>query len=744
MSTGLTFTFGWTLLHFLWQGTAIALLVWMVLTLVRRARPEVRYLIAWAGMALMAAAPIATFIVLQRSPSIVLEGPAPVATAAKPMDIAPPDLDYPSVVRPAKPSTVAAPMGWRGRLDRVAPNLLPFWLAGVLLLTLRLAGGIGWLARARRRSRPLEGEWAERVEILRRHFGVARTVALRVLDEVEGPMVAGILKPMILVPTTLLTGLPAAQVELLLAHEIAHIARHDVLANALQRTVETLLFFHPAVWALGRRLRQERERCCDAMAAEFLGDPCGLAEALTSLADLHRMPALPAFALGATEGSLTERVHALLDFHAPVNRMRLAIAGGLVLLCLGTGWGLTRIRARRLARIFGPVAASQNEQGGQIKLQRFEGDLRVEFEVKESSADEVLAAFARAEARLGQDRGETAEMIQRPGKLAPGHPQPECFTVSWQSLTRPQFLEYWHRLKARPALDCPADTLVVRRDNLGLPWDSAEDPALDVWVPKYADQFSPEGARLLREAILELKALAPTPGLPQEVRRKLPEPVLAALKSPEAGTPILRGWTAHREDELIRLCHEEPYEAEGGFRYALNSLQLDLKAPGIPEQKAWLALKESLTKHQAAAPKPVRTGSASQRAAALQVRKAWREQEQKLYDQIDALGRELNQKGYQSALQQIVHRLAQLGDKAPLLPSRGRKARFDVAVFLPRPDGTLERPVLRVERLHLDPALLRQSPTKEAEELRKVAEVIQERLGATQRGQKAMAKREQG
>ena len=97
------------------------------------------------------------------------------------------------------------------------------------------------------------------------------------------PTVIGWLKPVVLLPASALAGLTPRQLEAILAHELAHIRRHDYLVNLLQTLVETLLFYHPAVWWLSRRIRVERENCCDDLAVSLCGDPVAYAAALADL-----------------------------------------------------------------------------------------------------------------------------------------------------------------------------------------------------------------------------------------------------------------------------------------------------------------------------------------------------------------------------------------------------------------------------------------------------------------------------
>ena len=95
---------------------------------------------------------------------------------------------------------------------------------------------------------------------------------------VEVPTVIGWLRPVVLMPASALSGMGPQQLEAILAHELAHIRRHDYLVNLLQTVVETLLFYHPAVWWLSGRIRVERENCCDDLAVSLCGDPYAYAE----------------------------------------------------------------------------------------------------------------------------------------------------------------------------------------------------------------------------------------------------------------------------------------------------------------------------------------------------------------------------------------------------------------------------------------------------------------------------------
>ncbi|HYG30198.1 MAG TPA: M56 family metallopeptidase [Allosphingosinicella sp.] len=194
----------------------------------------------------------------------------------------------------------------------LAPLLVLAWVLGVAVMLLRHVAALrGLTAIERHPYEALPPQWRRRVEEIRTALGIARSVSVRLSAEVLTPFAARLVRPAIWLPLGLLTRTPAAQLEALLAHELAHIARKDWLWNGIQCVVECLLFFHPAVWWLGRRIRQEREHACDDLAVAACGDPIALAEALAAL-ECDRNPSTR-LALAANGGSLMKRITRLLS-----------------------------------------------------------------------------------------------------------------------------------------------------------------------------------------------------------------------------------------------------------------------------------------------------------------------------------------------------------------------------------------------------------------------------------------------
>ncbi|MEQ8762636.1 MAG: M56 family metallopeptidase [Planctomycetota bacterium] len=275
---------GWTALHFLWQGAAVAFVVGVAWIALRRASAESRYCVGVVGLVTMIVLPIVTFW------RLCLQDVAPMGT----------------LVISGEPIET-----WVSQYERSTPWIALSWLAGASLLQARSL--IQWTRamRLRRSGQPVGDNWRRELEAAASSLGVRRRVRLLESGRAEVPMVIGWLAPVILVPTYALTQLTPEQLRQVLAHELAHIRRHDYLVNLLQSLLESLLFFHPAVWWLSRRLREEREYCCDDLAIRIGGNAIGYARALATLEESRSVSFEPAVAV--TGGSLMNRILRIVD-----------------------------------------------------------------------------------------------------------------------------------------------------------------------------------------------------------------------------------------------------------------------------------------------------------------------------------------------------------------------------------------------------------------------------------------------
>jgi BlaR1 peptidase M56 len=356
---------GWALLHFVWQGTLVGALIALVLACLRKQAADVRYVVSSIALSLMLTLPVVTAAQLWRSNSNADVRLNPEATAFRPTadatDFGPKGQAADSrLVTDARQNgqgaaatdMVSATSRSRVldslRIESWLPMLVFAWVCGVVILSLRLASGWVWVQRMKSHgTSPVADGWDVIAARLSRRLHIARTVRLLRSSLVEVPTVIGWMKPVILLPASALSGLNTHQLEAILAHELAHIRRHDYLVNLLQTVVETLLFYHPAVWWLSRRIRAERENCCDDLAVTLCGDPVTYAQALADLEGL-RGPERR-LVMAADGGSLMYRVHRILGAPSHAGRAPGWLAASAsVLVLVGIAFGTAGTEAVQL------------------------------------------------------------------------------------------------------------------------------------------------------------------------------------------------------------------------------------------------------------------------------------------------------------------------------------------------------------------------------------------------------------
>jgi beta-lactamase regulating signal transducer with metallopeptidase domain len=326
----------WSLVHFVWQGAAIALTAFAVVR-VGRLSASARYITGVVAMAAMLIAPALTFARLSQLPSAgagATGGRAEARPYETPLGVVASGTPS-SLAASARQAPVPSAEFFVAATPSVAPTvILVLWCAGVVVLSLRLMGG-WFVARrlARRATSPATPEIQALARKIAGRLALDRIVGVFESSAVSVPVMIGWMKPVVLLPAAALSGLSTGQVEALLAHELAHVRRHDYLVNLLQSVVETLLFYHPAVWWVSSRVRIDRELCCDDVALEV----CDRFVYATALSDLAAMTTTPRMALAATDGPLLNRVRRILG--QPVDRQDAGsgwLSACLVVLLVGS------------------------------------------------------------------------------------------------------------------------------------------------------------------------------------------------------------------------------------------------------------------------------------------------------------------------------------------------------------------------------------------------------------------------
>ena len=214
--------------------------------------------------------------------------------------LVPSPASTPALVPSPQPSELL-----RSMLDRAALSLPWLWVFGTPMTFLLTTIGLLGAERLRRQSRLLEdAPITETCRRLATALRISQRVGVGICDRIAAPILVGIFRPLILLPAAALAGWNAAQLEMVLLHELAHVRRLDNLVNLVQRMTESLLFFHPMVWIVSGWVRREREHCCDDLVVARTRQPRAYAEILLHFAD--QVPSSQ-FALVRTVSSMAER-----------------------------------------------------------------------------------------------------------------------------------------------------------------------------------------------------------------------------------------------------------------------------------------------------------------------------------------------------------------------------------------------------------------------------------------------------
>jgi len=338
-------TLAMSLLHFLWQGAALAAVAYVTLSVCRSA--STRYAVAVAVMVAMLLSPVATFFVLRSQADAAVQSALTVKTQSS--------ADQRLFV-PTKAGSHASAQSEPSALPLML--LVEAWFAGVILLSLRSIGGFIQIERLRRRKfARVSDDILELCLNLQDRMRVSRIVRYCQGVQVDVPLVAGWIRPVVLLPISAITGLTQQQLEAVIAHELAHIRRYDAFVNVFQVAVETLLFYHPAVWWLGKRIRAEREHCCDDAAVAVCGSPVVYARALARLAETRTSPQL---AMALDGSPLVVRVSRLLGSSRPYESFRTAnLSIGLLCLSVALLAGSAFVGGVHVLRAQTPPAAPE-------------------------------------------------------------------------------------------------------------------------------------------------------------------------------------------------------------------------------------------------------------------------------------------------------------------------------------------------------------------------------------------------
>jgi beta-lactamase regulating signal transducer with metallopeptidase domain len=320
---------GLTLLHSLWQGVIVFVFFAIVFYLLKTSSQ--RY---WAGILALISQfffSILTFFYFFDS-KVTLE-----------------NMAYPAI------SSGDEINGFMSLFMEYIDTISLFWLVGIMLLFGRMSVGLLYIQSLRKDVlKSLKPEVKNLYLSLKNKLKIAKSVQLFESAKVTVPMTLGWLKPIVLLPVGLASGLNVKQLEAILAHELAHVKRQDFLINILQSIIEIVFFYHPLVWIISAKVREERENSCDDLALKACGnDKVALAKALASVASYELQPQY-AMAFGKKNNSLKNRIKRILGYY-PQRSFTIL------------NWGVTALIL--VVTVGGYVYASPDEESAKLKTE---------------------------------------------------------------------------------------------------------------------------------------------------------------------------------------------------------------------------------------------------------------------------------------------------------------------------------------------------------------------------------------
>jgi len=321
---------GWTLVHAVWQSLFFTIGVILILRLIPTKYANLRYAVAGSGLLLVVLVSVGTFAYLSSVPGpLVLENKSSVFQTV--------------AVQSGQTHPISARTLVLGAAQFIQCNIssiVLLWSAGAMLFSLRLIGGWWYVNKLRENSIPVEDLHTDVLQRLSEELGIVRLAMLAESPRIQAPVVIGYLKPIILIPLGMLSGLSNDQLESVILHELIHIRRGDYLINIVQSFVEGLFFYNPFVWTLSAIMRREREHCCDDEVVLHQGKPLAYALALATLEEVRLSRAGLSLSLAENKKELLNRIRRIMEtsVHCNSGRQRMIPAALLVIGLLSASW----------------------------------------------------------------------------------------------------------------------------------------------------------------------------------------------------------------------------------------------------------------------------------------------------------------------------------------------------------------------------------------------------------------------
>jgi|GEM_PF-952040 len=297
LSNELAQALAWTLIHSIWQFTLVAILLTLVLKMLHNSKSTYRYFIGFGALGICLVMALVTFAIYY------MEG----LTTSSALNI---QMQYQTYVASSTKGFSLTKL-----LASIDPYLLAIanaWLIGSVLFFIKFTAGYFYLKNIIKKS-STNKTLTKALKKVKSKYKISRNVLVKESAHITTPIVMGIVKPVILFPLGLINQLSLDEVNAILAHELAHIKRHDYFFNMLQIMVETLFYFHPAIWFISSKIRNERENCCDDLAINHVGNNISYAKTLIKLQELNITAIQPSLGFSGSKNTFSNRILRILD-----------------------------------------------------------------------------------------------------------------------------------------------------------------------------------------------------------------------------------------------------------------------------------------------------------------------------------------------------------------------------------------------------------------------------------------------
>lgn len=316
LSEELISAIGWTIIHSLWQGAVLVIILAILLIFLQKFSAKTRYFISVGFIFLFLFCSIITLrlhVYTNNKSKTISDTSSIVSNKANQDESDIKNSNLPSQKR----SGLRNDNSLFFNVIEIIKNycnthlalIVTLWLLGILVLTLRFLGGLAYIQRLKFvKTEKVSELWLLKVKNLCEAIGLNKSFKLLNSGIISIPMLIGVFKPVILLPVKLLSGLTEKQIEAILIHELAHLKRNDYAINIIQSLVEVLFFYHPAIWWLSSNARTERENCCDDLAISITGEAINYANALVELKEIQLSKPVFAVAFSGNKNKFNHRI----------------------------------------------------------------------------------------------------------------------------------------------------------------------------------------------------------------------------------------------------------------------------------------------------------------------------------------------------------------------------------------------------------------------------------------------------